>query len=251
MKKLLIVGCSHAAGYEINGTEDCAYNRQHSFGNQLAKKLGREPVNVAMGALSNGGIVRSVLTWFNEAHDPDDDVVVLVAWTEAVRLDIPQSPCVDYYCPATDHYFDSHRDFLQVNPGIEIHDGMNESEKHRTLAAQRFMAESTEFCEILSLQNIILLQNFFNANNIDYMMCNTMKLYTENAWTDHYIPFIDTHRFMNFHDESQSFYWYYRDAGFDNPLAKHWHHGEEPHRLYSEKLYFYALEQGYLGLAIQ
>jgi hypothetical protein len=50
---LLIAGCSHAAGSEIDGTEDSIYNRQHSFGNLLAEKLGRRPINIASSAANN------------------------------------------------------------------------------------------------------------------------------------------------------------------------------------------------------
>ena len=38
----LIAGCSHTAGFEIDGTEDPEHNRQHSWGNQLAHMLGME-----------------------------------------------------------------------------------------------------------------------------------------------------------------------------------------------------------------
>ena len=38
-KIMLIAGCSHAAGSEIDGTEDSVYNRQHSFGALLAVKM--------------------------------------------------------------------------------------------------------------------------------------------------------------------------------------------------------------------
>ena len=39
-KVLLSFGCSHTAGSEIDGLGDSDYNRQHSYGAKLAKKLG-------------------------------------------------------------------------------------------------------------------------------------------------------------------------------------------------------------------
>ena len=51
----LIAGCSHAAGHEIDGSFDSSYNRDHSYGNQLAKRMNRQPVNIACGGLSNTG----------------------------------------------------------------------------------------------------------------------------------------------------------------------------------------------------
>ena len=65
---MLIAGCSHAAGSEINGTEDSIYNRQQSFGARLASKLGYRPINIASNGASNSGIARSVLKWFEKYY---------------------------------------------------------------------------------------------------------------------------------------------------------------------------------------
>jgi hypothetical protein len=34
-----------------------------------------------------------------------------------------------------------------------------------------------------------------------------------------------------------SFYWLYKNQGYNNTRAKYWHHAEEPHQLYSQVLY--------------
>jgi len=63
MKKkiMLIAGCSHTAGSEIDGTEDSKYNRLHSYGGILAEKMGYIPVNIAEPGSTNSTIARSVL----------------------------------------------------------------------------------------------------------------------------------------------------------------------------------------------
>ena len=38
-------------------------------------------------------------------------------------------------------------------------------------------------------------------------------------------------------DNDAAFFWHYRNAGYENPKAKYWHHNEEPHRLHAEKLF--------------
>jgi len=87
---MLIAGCSHAAGSEIDGTGDSKYNRQHSFGNLLAEKLGYRPINIAVTAATNMGIARSVLQWFSEQYDPAvQEVFVLIAWAECSRMEMP------------------------------------------------------------------------------------------------------------------------------------------------------------------
>ena len=46
---------------------------------------------------------------------------------------------------------------------------------------------------------------------------------------------------MDLLDNDAAFFWHYRNAGYENPKAKYWHHNEEPHRLFAEKLFnFYS-----------
>jgi len=53
-----------------------------------------------------------------------------------------------------------------------------------------------------------------------------------------YLSQLDSSRYMSMDtDLNGSFYWKYREAGHINPLAKYFHHGEEPHALYAEELY--------------
>ena len=51
-KILLVAGCSHMAGSEIDGKEDSTFNRQHSFGALIAKHLGRKVIHVAQWNVS-------------------------------------------------------------------------------------------------------------------------------------------------------------------------------------------------------
>ena len=48
---------------------------------------------------------------------------------------------------------------------------------------------------------------------------------------------IDQSNYMYARDNSRCFYWYYKNLGYENPLAKYWHHDETPHALYAEALY--------------
>ena len=63
-KILLIAGCSHAAGSEIDGNEDSQYNRDHSFGALVAKKLKRKPVSIAQVGATNTGIADKLCNGF-------------------------------------------------------------------------------------------------------------------------------------------------------------------------------------------
>lgn len=73
MKKriLLVAGCSHAAGSEIDGQEDSVYNRSKSFGGMLAKHMGYTPHNISLNGSANGSIARSVMNWFEKKYEPE------------------------------------------------------------------------------------------------------------------------------------------------------------------------------------
>ena len=70
-KILLVAGCSHMAGSEIDGKEDSTFNRQHSFGALIAKHLGRKVIHVAQVGATNTGISRQVMQWLHKRYDPD------------------------------------------------------------------------------------------------------------------------------------------------------------------------------------
>lgn len=241
---MLIAGCSNAAGFEINGEEDCAYNRDNSFGNLLAKKLNLNPVNIALGSSSNPAIVRSVKEYFK--HNPKP-ARVLVAFTELTRIDFP-SPFEIFYeemNPGVDWYNQHMDQFLQINSGWH---GANDLER---AAIPYWHDYQVRHVKMLWLDTIRLqwgLQEFLKNLKIPYTFCNTMDMYPNigdqewNQYCESEWEMIDTDNYLDSRDNSKGFYWYYKNLGYNNPKAKYWHHAEEPHTLYAEKLYKFIME---------
>lgn len=234
-KILLIAGCSHTAGSEIDGTEDSTFNRHHTFGNLLAAKLDCTPVNVATCGATNAGIARSVLEWF-ASHDNSNEVTVLIGWTEPSRMEVPwprrchyetMNQGADWYAPTTS-------DYLRINSGWP---GGNDLERELVPQYQRFMADNSAYLEIQSANYVLQLQYFLRSRNVKYMMCNTMHMFTPSIHMDFYTSLIDQSCYYNMTDNTQCFYWKYSNLGYKNTKAKYWHHGEEPHALYAEELY--------------
>jgi hypothetical protein len=62
-------------------------------------------------------------------------------------------------------------------------------------------------------------------------------MFDQDKTLDFYIRQIDQTKYYKITDNDQSFFWKYKNAGFVNTKAKYWHHGEEPHKLFSEELY--------------
>lgn len=239
MKKImLIAGCSHTAGSEINGEEDSPYNRQKSYGNCLAEKMGYTPVNIAEPGSANPTIARGILEWFSTKYDANEmEVFVVVGWSESTRMEVPwhRSTWYSAHCPFGDWAATNSSNFLRVNMGWP---GSDPEEKMLVPEYQMFMAKNEKYLEISSANSVLQLQYFFKSKNIDYVMCNTMHMFQpRDRHTKFYLEQIDTTKYYNIEDTEQSFYTKYKNLGFTNPKAKYWHHNETPHLMYADELY--------------
>lgn len=245
---LLIAGCSHIAGAEINGAQDSVYNRQYSFGNALARKLGKIPVNIGHHSISNAGIARSVMTWIdNQLKSDYVNLSVLIAWTDSGRMELVRPYEIDgeKICRAAD-WFDTTQNFVyNVNYGTgrEDNNTYTNEEKEYFQMVQRFMVDNPLYLEISTITSILMLQNYLKLKGIEYLMCNSMYTVGEKeTLLDYYIKHIDQSRYYNFLNKDECFYWKYKNLGYENPKAKYWHHNEVPHELFAEELYKFAGE---------
>jgi hypothetical protein len=238
MKRLLLIaGCSHAAGSEIDGTEDSLFNRKNCYGNLVARELGVKPINIAIVGATNTGIARSVLTWFRDVYDPDTmNVSVLVSWSEPIRMEIPGSHLYDYKTanPYADWFDETQNQYMKVIIGWN---GGSDYEKRVIPDYHMFMTNNDHYLQIMSANLVLQLQYLFKANNIDYMMCNSMQQFTEdNEPVKEFISMIDSTKYYKLHEGLESFYPKYANLGYINEKAKYWHHGEKPHKLFAEEL---------------
>lgn len=236
-KILLISGCSNAAGSEIDGTQDSVYNRQHSFGNLLAAKLDRRPINIASGGSTNQGIARTVLEWMREYYNSDTmDLMVLLAWTESTRMELPVDRITwhEQWNEASDFISPVSRNYLRVNLGYK---GADPQESSWIAQCHEFIMHHERYIEIISANTVLQMEYFLKHKGIDYIMCNTMHMFSDNPHIKFYIDQIDQGRYYNMLDNDKGFYWKYRNLGYINPKTEYWHHSEEPHRLYAEELY--------------
>lgn len=234
---MLIAGCSHTSGSEINGTEDSVFNRTKSYGNQLAYMMGYTPVNIAEPGSTNPTIARSILQWFSEKYDPTTmEVFVVVGWTESSRMEIPFNRECHYnqHCPFGDYHASEGKRYMRVNMGWG---GSDPEEKQIIPRYHRFIAENETYLEIATVNLVLQLQYFLKSKNVDYVMCNVMHLVTSNEHTKFYMDQIDTTKYYFMNDNEQAFYWKYRNAGYTNPKAKYWHHDETPHKLHAQELF--------------
>ena len=230
--KLLIAGCSHAAGSEIDGEIDSKFNRDNSFGNLLAKMLGKEPINIAVGGSTNHTIARSVINYIEK--NQHDNLFVLVSWTDSSRVEVPINWIHGHLPKNADWFDESMTTFTKVTIGIPKSPIPEEDKIYNYW--KTFCAENSEWLEIYSLHTVLMTQYYLKSKNISYVMCNGGWLAKSTLHTDHYLNLIDTSRHYEHSNPDKSFIVKFRDLGYKNPLAKYWHHGVEPHKLYSNEL---------------
>jgi len=236
-KTMLISGCSHAAGSEIDGTQDSEYNRQHSFGNLVAKNLGYNPVNICQVGFTNSGIARSVIEYTLTQKKPD---FVLVAWTDSIRVEAPYYRATDYKLsnPAIDWYDESGNDYLRIsmlNTNIAV-----EEEREQILDFQSFTIRNEYYTEINNMLHIINLQSFLKLNSIPYMMVNTNYMFQKmHSTIRYYFKLVDSLRYPNFDNNQANFYPKYKNLGYSNPKAKYYHHGLDAHLDYAKDIVEY------------
>ena len=242
-KLMLIAGCSHTSGSEIDGTQDSVYNRQHSYGNTLAVKIGYTPINMAEPASTNSTIARSVLQWFSEEYNKDEmEVFVLIGWTEVTRLEAPHhGPCpYSEYSPHGDYNASTGEYYKRINMGYF---GADEEEKAIIKEYHRFMATNEKYLELTSANLVLQLQYFLRSINVDYLMCNTLHMFSKrDQHNTFYLTQIDHTKYYNIEDNTQSFFTKYQELGYKNEKAKYWHHNEIPHSLYADELYNFVKE---------
>lgn len=236
-KILLIAGCSHAAGSEIDGNEDSDYNRLHSYGALVAKKLKRKPVNIAQVGATNTGISRQVLHWFHHCYNPDTmNVNVLVSWTEPTRLEMPSESERNYQSAShsTDWYEKSSDYFYKVIIGWN---GGDEEEQRYTPDLHKFMANHQPYLEYQSYQLILQIQYLLQSHKVPYMMLNAMPFFLDDIPAiKNLLPLVDDNKYYQLNNKDEAFYQKYQRLGYVNEKAKYWHHGEEPHKLFADEL---------------
>jgi len=249
---MLIAGCSHAAGSEIDGTMSSPENREASFGNLLAKMLDHKPINIARNGSSNSAIHRSILNWFTLnkeiVENKNNNLFVLINWAESNRMEGPllrpgndvenlshftgegggnQDSSADWEDP-------THADYVQVNVMTDPH-SIKGPEKEAFVTTQRFLVYSPIYTEILTAKDALSMQYFLqtqdNGTNIRYLMTNSGIAFSDYNMRHlkPYLEKLDATRYYKYRDNRFGFYEKYKLEGMLNPNAKYGHHGADAH----------------------
>ena len=89
MPKMYILGCSHAAGAELDGDGTAtSYNLKNSFAAQFANLLEYDAVNLAEPGGSNDGIFRKFMDIIADRNFNKTDDIIFASWTGYHRTEV-------------------------------------------------------------------------------------------------------------------------------------------------------------------
>ena len=236
MERLLVInGCSHAAGSEIEapGIGDSEECRNRSFGALLAKKLNRTPVHLALPGGSNDWIYRSTAAWLGDnrqrIENKEVDVLFLIHWTGAERFEYR------FWQPyKTDHINYKHDNYYR---SISIGTDQDFQGEDRLIFKTfcKMFVNGKNYWSDNKIKNIIALQSLLKSFNCNYWFGNAFDTFFETPTYHSMIKLLDKRYFPHYDNNKLAYYWYCKNHGFNNqdPTNRFWHLNGQAHEFYS------------------
>ena len=234
---ILICGCSHSAGSEIEGSGigEGNYNRNHSFGAQLARRLGVDYTNIALPGASNDYINRATTMWILENIPLAKKTLFLIHWTGSTRSEIfVDKMNTGSYWDFVPYVSDKNVEHIHADHIAPIFP----KEKQKSLTQlSRYLFDNEEHWEINRYLNIINLQTILELYEFPFIFRNAFQACATGIRYIDYFDKINTSRFAGFNDPKQSFFEHCLDAGFSIEGQQFWHHRIGAHEYWANHLY--------------
>lgn len=232
--RILINGCSHSAGSEIeaSGMGESVFNRENCFGAHLAKMLKVNKVNLAQPGGSNDYIADSTMLWCLEHLELVKNTFFLIHWTSAERTDFYTN---SYNSPKSqDWVFDSN--FGHIHPEYHCPNFPKEDLAYvKQLTKYLFISET--HWEINRLLNIIKTQALLKSLGAKYAFYNSFDPLIKSKRYQKYHQLIDENTYHKPFKQNQSFYYWAIDKGHNIEGQVFWHHKLPAHTAYAKKLF--------------
>jgi hypothetical protein len=217
-KKLFLNGCSFVHGDDLmwpytmmanyDKTNPDYLNILKQFNiSGLAEKTGifENVENIARYGATNDLIVFSTIEFFNKIPQEDrSNYVACIGWSDPCRIMVPN----EWAVPEEDFSKDNNIENLQkmwfhLNLSTMNGNDVDVQKKYKALADEyvRQFTDSYWFKE--HIKNILILENYFKANNIDFVFWNSIgfPLKAVDTYTKEiFLNFIDWSHWMNWVD---------------------------------------------------
>lgn len=236
-KHVLINGCSHSAGSEIEGSGigEGDYNRAQCFGAQLARRLDCEYTNLSLPGGSNDYIARTTLYWILENQELAKQTLFLIHWTGSTRSEMFYEGSVDkIYWNWIDHSFDKRVGHVHFDHHANIFPKQMASNL-QAIGKSLFINET--HWEINKYNNIIQTQTLLKSFNLPYIFGNAFQSCAQGDRYNRYLNLIDQEKFKNPASDDHSFFEHCLANGFSIEGQRFWHHKIDAHTYWAERLF--------------
>lgn len=232
---VLINGCSHSAGSEIEGSGigEGNYNRENSFGAQFAKALNCSYTNIAYPGASNDYIARTTLYWILDNKELAKRTLFLIHWTGTDR---------------TEYFYDEGKtsafDFIPFKPDTNVTHlhpqhypdwAPKQWTKNLDVLSNQLFLNHTQW-DINRYNNIIQTQEFLKSNGYKYVFRNAFQCCENRPRYKYYIDKLDKDNFLHWDNAEESFYDHCINVGYDVEGQQYWHHKLDAHTYWAKKL---------------
>lgn len=234
---ILINGCSHTAGSEIEGSGigEGNYNRDNCFGAKLARKLGVVYTNIALPGASNDYINRSTAMWILDNPGLAKRTLFLIHWTGSSRSELFTDQI------ETNSYWNflpyvSDTNVGHIHPDHHAPIFPTDMERDVNNLSKYLFLNDTHW-EVNRYLNIINLQTILEMQELPYIFGNGFQACAKGSRYDYYSNKINKSKFLDYNDETRSFFQHCLDAGFSIDGQQFWHHKKEAHEYWATLLY--------------
>lgn len=233
--RILINGCSHSAGSEIEGSGigESHYNRENCFGAQIAKMCNVNNINLSLPGGSNDYIYRTTLLWCINNPHLVNDTLFLIHWTGPNRTEFFVDETI-YDGFWQDETYD--KKVGHVHPGY-VWPGFTKKDQRRLIKASNIMFQYDTHWQINRYMNIIGLQTILKNYNARFIFRNAFECCNndDNRFSDYY-NLIDKETFIGIDDKGESFFEHCLNSGFSIEKQLLWHHGLDAHTYWANKI---------------
>lgn len=239
---ILVNGCSHSAGSEIGHAVPAElesskmrsheFNKNNSFGNQLAKKLNVNCINLAQPGGSNEYIADSTMLWCLANPSAVKNTFFLIHWTTAERIDFFVDSCNGL--KTQDWVFDTH--FGHVHPA-HFWPHFEKNDAHNIKKLSKYLFINQTHWEINRLLCIIRTQALLKSLGAQFKFYNAFDTLANGKRYKKYHKLIDKAIFHEPFNEDQTFYYWALNRGHDIKGQQYWHHKLPAHTAYANKLF--------------
>ena len=207
---LFFNGCSFVHGHTLLTD----FPGELSISNRIGKELNLQTVNLGSYGATNDLIALSTIDYFNKLSPEDrSNHIACIGWSEPSRTLVPDpfSNRDDEYVEG-DNYSNLRKLWLQLNIHVFQDADIEIQNKFKNLVKEMIMTLGDDYWFKEHIKNILLLQNYFEANNIGYVFWNSIGMPlsdVDSKIVDMFVDLVDWTHWINW-DELKLKYMYPR-----------------------------------------